>query len=209
MDVQEISDTYFDRASLAFHRTIFAIDIAITKISLLKLGVTPFSIGPTHHKQVASQAIPPTVRTIGDGERTTAFDFAFNYERARDPATAFANRELYFGSWREYEVLDSFTIRFRFEPHVVALKARVDDGRLGRIYRVSMVYGNGTAANPYHVFFLRLDRTSELDFVWTDEAGRSARSGQVRRQAPQPAHASVATNTLTPRPPRRPGIRAG
>jgi sulfur-oxidizing protein SoxZ len=35
---------------------------------------------------------------------------------------------------------------------------------------------NGTAANPYHVFFLRLDRTSELDFTWTDEAGRSARA---------------------------------
>ena len=35
---------------------------------------------------------------------------------------------------------------------------------------------NGTAANPYHVFFLRLDRTSELDFTWTDERGRSARA---------------------------------
>lgn len=35
---------------------------------------------------------------------------------------------------------------------------------------------NGTSANPYHVFFLRLDRTSELEFTWTDERGRSARS---------------------------------
>ena len=35
---------------------------------------------------------------------------------------------------------------------------------------------NGTSANPYHVFFLRLDRTSELDFTWTDERGRSARA---------------------------------
>jgi sulfur-oxidizing protein SoxZ len=35
---------------------------------------------------------------------------------------------------------------------------------------------NGTSANPYHVFFLRLDRTSELEFVWTDEAGRSVRA---------------------------------
>lgn len=35
---------------------------------------------------------------------------------------------------------------------------------------------NGTAANPFHVFFLRLDRTSELDFAWTDERGRTARS---------------------------------
>jgi sulfur-oxidizing protein SoxZ len=33
---------------------------------------------------------------------------------------------------------------------------------------------NGTSANPYHVFFLRLDRTSELVFTWTDERGRSA-----------------------------------
>ncbi len=35
---------------------------------------------------------------------------------------------------------------------------------------------NGTATNPYHVFFLRLDRTSELDVTWTDEQGRSARA---------------------------------
>jgi sulfur-oxidizing protein SoxZ len=35
---------------------------------------------------------------------------------------------------------------------------------------------NGTSANPYHVFILRLERTSELEFVWTDERGRSARA---------------------------------
>lgn len=35
---------------------------------------------------------------------------------------------------------------------------------------------NGTAANPYHVFFLRLDRTSELEFTWSDERGRSVRA---------------------------------
>lgn len=35
---------------------------------------------------------------------------------------------------------------------------------------------NGTAANPFHVFYLRLDRSSELEFVWTDERGRSARA---------------------------------
>lgn len=35
---------------------------------------------------------------------------------------------------------------------------------------------NGTSANPYHVFFLRLDRTGELDFTWTDERGRTARA---------------------------------
>lgn len=37
-------------------------------------------------------------------------------------------------------------------------------------------FRNGTSANPFHVFFLRLDRTSELDFVWTDEQGRMARA---------------------------------
>lgn len=35
---------------------------------------------------------------------------------------------------------------------------------------------NGTSANPYHVFFVRLERTSDLDFTWTDERGRSART---------------------------------
>ncbi|CAH0285563.1 thiosulfate oxidation carrier complex protein SoxZ [Roseomonas sp. CECT 9278] len=35
---------------------------------------------------------------------------------------------------------------------------------------------NGTAANPYHVFFVRIERTSSFDFTWTDEGGRSART---------------------------------
>jgi sulfur-oxidizing protein SoxZ len=35
---------------------------------------------------------------------------------------------------------------------------------------------NGTSANPYHVFFLRLDRSSEVEVTWTDERGRSARA---------------------------------
>ncbi len=35
---------------------------------------------------------------------------------------------------------------------------------------------NGTSANPYHVFFLRLDRTSEVEVTWTDERGRGARA---------------------------------
>lgn len=37
-------------------------------------------------------------------------------------------------------------------------------------------FRNGTSANPYHVFFLRLERTSDLDFAWTDEQGRVARA---------------------------------
>jgi sulfur-oxidizing protein SoxZ len=35
---------------------------------------------------------------------------------------------------------------------------------------------NGTAANPYHVFFVRIERTSVFDFTWTDEGGRSVRA---------------------------------
>jgi sulfur-oxidizing protein SoxZ len=34
---------------------------------------------------------------------------------------------------------------------------------------------NGTAANPYHVFWLRLSRTSDVELVYTDEAGRTGR----------------------------------
>lgn len=33
----------------------------------------------------------------------------------------------------------------RFEPHFVRMKQLVDSGRLGKIYRVRMFYGNGTA----------------------------------------------------------------
>ena len=35
---------------------------------------------------------------------------------------------------------------------------------------------NGTATNPYHVFFVRMERSSEFEFVWSDEQGRSARA---------------------------------
>lgn len=34
---------------------------------------------------------------------------------------------------------------------------------------------NGTAANPFHVFFLKLDRSAEIAFTWIDERGREAR----------------------------------
>lgn len=36
---------------------------------------------------------------------------------------------------------------FRFEPNVIALKRHLDAGDIGRVYRVRMFYGNGTAAN--------------------------------------------------------------
>lgn len=32
---------------------------------------------------------------------------------------------------------------------------------------------NGTSANPYHVFFARVTKTSDFTFVWSDEKGRS------------------------------------
>jgi sulfur-oxidizing protein SoxZ len=35
---------------------------------------------------------------------------------------------------------------------------------------------NGTSANPYHVFFLRIERSSQLEFTWTDGQGRTART---------------------------------
>jgi sulfur-oxidizing protein SoxZ len=35
---------------------------------------------------------------------------------------------------------------------------------------------NGTSPNPYHVIFVRVERTSDFVFTWTDEAGRSARA---------------------------------
>jgi sulfur-oxidizing protein SoxZ len=35
---------------------------------------------------------------------------------------------------------------------------------------------NGTSPNPYHVIFVRMERTSDFAFTWTDEAGRSARA---------------------------------
>jgi peptide/nickel transport system substrate-binding protein len=51
-----------------------------------------------------------------DGVKTTAYDVAFTYERVRDPETAFANARD-FQYWHGVEVIDSFTVRFGFEPH--------------------------------------------------------------------------------------------
>jgi sulfur-oxidizing protein SoxZ len=42
---------------------------------------------------------------------------------------------------------------------------------------------NGTSANPYHVFFVRIERSSEFEFVWTDEAGRVAARASARVSA--------------------------
>jgi peptide/nickel transport system substrate-binding protein len=55
-----------------------------------------------------------------DGEPTTAKDVLFTFQRAKDPATGFANAD-YFSHWIDGEVLDSFTVRFRIEPHAEPL----------------------------------------------------------------------------------------
>lgn len=57
-----------------------------------------------------------------DGAPTTAHDVLFTFERAKDPATGFANAG-YFSNWTAGEVVDSFTIRFRFRPHAEPLAA--------------------------------------------------------------------------------------
>ena len=55
-----------------------------------------------------------------DGPLTTAHDVLFTFERARNPETGFPNSD-YFGRWTRGEVLDSFTVRFAFEPHAEPL----------------------------------------------------------------------------------------
>jgi peptide/nickel transport system substrate-binding protein len=55
-----------------------------------------------------------------DGEPTTAEDVLFTFQRAKDPATGFPNAD-YFGHWIDGEVIDSFTVRFRIEPHAEPL----------------------------------------------------------------------------------------
>ncbi len=37
---------------------------------------------------------------------------------------------------------------------------------------------NGTSANPYLAFFVRLDRTATLTFVWREQDGREHRAAQ-------------------------------
>ena len=37
-------------------------------------------------------------------------------------------------------------------------------------------FRNGTAANPYHAFFVRVEQTSLFEFAWTDEFNRTVRA---------------------------------
>jgi peptide/nickel transport system substrate-binding protein len=55
-----------------------------------------------------------------DGEPTTAYDVAFTYLGAVDPRTGFPNPAFfqhYLPGEEGVEVVDSFTVRFRFRPH--------------------------------------------------------------------------------------------
>lgn len=55
-----------------------------------------------------------------DGTPTTAHDVLFTIQRAQDPETGFPNSD-YFARWSDGEVVDSFTVRFAFEPHAEPL----------------------------------------------------------------------------------------
>jgi peptide/nickel transport system substrate-binding protein len=46
-----------------------------------------------------------------DGQKATAYDVAFTFQRAADPATAFPNADWLIG-WGAPQVIDSFTVRF-------------------------------------------------------------------------------------------------
>ena len=41
---------------------------------------------------------------------------------------------------------------------------------------LSAEFQNGTATNPYHVFFVRMEKPSHFEFIWTDDKGRQARA---------------------------------
>jgi peptide/nickel transport system substrate-binding protein len=51
-----------------------------------------------------------------DGVKTTAYDLAFAYERARNPETGFPNTA-YWTHYGDGEVVDSFTFRVALRPH--------------------------------------------------------------------------------------------
>lgn len=58
-----------------------------------------------------------------DGRPVTAQDVAFTFERAKDPATASLLASAYLDAVHTAEVVDSFTVRFGFEPHAQALES--------------------------------------------------------------------------------------
>ena len=57
-----------------------------------------------------------------DGRRTTAHDVVFTFDRVKNPETASPHSEV-FDQWTSAQVVDSFTIRFTWKPHVEPLFA--------------------------------------------------------------------------------------
>jgi peptide/nickel transport system substrate-binding protein len=55
-----------------------------------------------------------------DGTRTTAYDVAFTFDRAKNPVTAYPNASD-LTAWKSASVTDSFTIRMTLDPHVEPL----------------------------------------------------------------------------------------
>ncbi|MGH7501638.1 MAG: ABC transporter substrate-binding protein [Longimicrobiales bacterium] len=51
-----------------------------------------------------------------DGERTTANDVVFTYDRVLNPETAYPNTA-YIAAWTRVSAVDSFTVRVAFRPH--------------------------------------------------------------------------------------------
>jgi sulfur-oxidizing protein SoxZ len=85
---------------------------------------------------------------------------------------------------------EAFEVRTLVE-HPMETGLRPDGGRLiPRDTLVSLVvtidgeaafsaeFRNGSAANPFHVFFLRMRRSGEIAVTVTDEQGRTARTAQ-------------------------------
>ncbi len=56
-----------------------------------------------------------------DGVKTTAYDVAFTFDRVKDKETGFPNAE-WFDKWTAVHVVDSFTVRFAFTPHINPLQ---------------------------------------------------------------------------------------
>jgi hypothetical protein len=62
------------------------------------------------------------------------------------------------------------------EPDVEAFVARMNGETI-----FTFDYRNGTSANPYVVFFARIEETSAFEFVWTHEDGTIFTSeGEIR-----------------------------
>ena len=55
-----------------------------------------------------------------DGQKTTAADVVFTFDRVKDPATAYPSSE-FFAHWRTAKQIDSLTVQFTWDPHAEPL----------------------------------------------------------------------------------------